>query len=81
MRRSVVSIASNIAEGYERSTKKEYINFLSIARASRAELETQIYICVRLGYFSENDALNALSLCKEIRKILTTIILKNTDNN
>ena len=45
MRRAAVSVPSNIAEGYERKSPKEFANFLSIARASRAELETQICIC------------------------------------
>lgn len=78
MRRACVSIPSNIAEGYERGTQKEYANFLTIARASRAELETQIYICIRQGYFKKEDAEKALNLCAEIKKILTTIILKTT---
>lgn len=78
MRRASVSIPSNIAEGYERSTQKEYANFLTIARASRAELETQIYICIRQGYFKREDAETALSLCTEIKRILTTILLKIT---
>lgn len=76
MRRACVSIPSNIAEGYERSTQKEYANFLTIARASRAELETQILICIRQGYFKKEDAQKALDLCNEIKKILTTILLK-----
>ncbi len=78
MRRACVSIPSNIAEGYERGTQKEYANFLTIARASRAELETQIYICIRQGYFNESAAETALNLCDEIKRILTTIILKVT---
>ena len=48
MRRSVVSIASNIAEGQARDSKKDFIRFLSIAQGSKAELETQIEICRRL---------------------------------
>ena len=48
MRRAAVSIPSNIAEGFERNTTKDYIKFLSIAKASRAEVETQLYICKRL---------------------------------
>ena len=44
MRRAVVSIPSNIAEGYTRKSTNEYLNFLSIANGSRTELETQLLI-------------------------------------
>jgi len=50
MRRCVVSIPSNIAEGFARFHKKEFKNFLSIALGSCAELETQIDIACRLKY-------------------------------
>ena len=53
MRRSAVSIASNIAEGAGRSGKKEFKQFLSISQGSVAELETQLIISERLGYCSD----------------------------
>ena len=49
MRRAVVSIPSNIAEGYTRKSTNEYLNFLSIANGSRTELETQLLICERIN--------------------------------
>jgi four helix bundle protein len=49
MRRSAVSIASNIAEGAARKTTKEFIHFLHIARGSLAELETQLIVCQNLS--------------------------------
>ena len=52
MTRAAVSIPSNIAEGAERRTKKEFINFLSIAKGSAAELRTQIYIASKVGIIS-----------------------------
>ena len=45
LKRAAVSIPSNIAEGFERNTTKDYIKFLSIAKASKAEVETQLLIC------------------------------------
>ena len=63
MRRSAISIPSNIAEGYKRKNLDEYVQFLSITDASAAELETQIIISKNLGFLSpqiENDLLNEL---------------------
>ena len=56
MRRAAVSIASNIAEGAARKTNKEFIHFLFIAQGSLSELDTQIIICIKLGYFSKEDS-------------------------
>jgi four helix bundle protein len=53
MRRSAVSIPSNIAEGSARQTKKESVQFYSIARGSLTELDTQIELCANLGFLSE----------------------------
>jgi len=76
MRRSVVSIPSNIVEGSTRNSTKEFINFLSIANGSRAELETQIEICIRLKFITQEQATQALSLTNEIGKMCTTLINK-----
>ncbi len=59
IRRSAVSIPSNIAEGQARNTKGEFIQFLGIARGSIAELDTQVIISSQLGYLS-NETTNDL---------------------
>ena len=55
MQRAAVSIPSNIAEGHARESTKEYLQHLSIAQASLAELETQLEIARQLNYISEAD--------------------------
>ena len=65
-----------LAEGAGRKTKNDFIQFLSIARGSKYELETQILICVRLNYFNEEQSGLALQLCSEIGKMLNSLIKK-----
>ena len=74
MRRAAVSIPSNIAEGNARGSKKDYVNFLSIAKGSDAELKTQCSICVRLNFVKEENIRNAMSLCDEVGRMLNTMI-------
>ena len=74
MRRAVVSIPSNIAEGHGRQTEKEYKQFLSIAKGSVSEIETQLLICVRLKYQTNQQTESVWAVCDEIRRMLTRII-------
>ena len=76
MRRSAISIPSNIAEGCERESKKEFVRFLSIANGSKSELLTQLEICKMLGYCSNIEEVE--KLCQEIGKMLNSIINKLT---
>lgn len=73
MRRAVVSIPSNIAEGQGRNSDKEFIQFLSIARGSLWELETQIEICLRIGYIDQSLAIDTNNLIAEISKMLNAL--------
>lgn len=73
MRRAVVSIPSNIAEGQGRNSDKEFIQFLSIARGSLWELETQIEICVRIGYIDQSLTTNIYNLIAEISKMINAL--------
>ncbi len=74
IRRSAISIPSNIAEGRKRSSKKDYLRFLSIAYGSCAELETQLEISSRLIYVTEENFKKVSSLLTEIIKMLNKMI-------
>jgi len=70
LRRAAVSVASNIAEGYGRSTRGEYVLFLGHARGSISEVETQIVIAKALEFGSKEDLRNAESLCNQVGRML-----------
>lgn len=73
MRRSAISIPSNIAEGQARNSSKEFMKFLSIAKGSAAELETQLLLAVRIGYFNESDIQPTIDLIAEVTKIINAL--------
>ena len=70
LRRAAVSVPSNIAEGHTRASTKEYLNHISIAQASLAEVETQIEIAVRLGYLPAGDSLPVLDVPAQLGRQL-----------
>ena len=74
MKRAAVSIPSNIAEGQERNTTKDFINHLYIAKGSKGELDTQLLVCVRLQYLIQAQISTAQSLLVEIGKMLNALI-------
>lgn len=76
MRRAVISIPSNIAEGQGRNSTKEFIKFLAIARGSQCELETQLQLCIRFKYLTTEEVEKAFLLCEEISKMLNSLIKK-----
>lgn len=74
LQRSALSIPSNIAEGYGRSHRGDYLHHLSMANGSLCELETQLIIAGRLKYITQADARTAWSLCQETGKMLSAIM-------
>ena len=70
MARSCISIPSNIAEGSERESDKEFRRFLAIAKGSAGELRTQLYIGLRAGIFSEDQARPLIAEVKEISAMI-----------
>jgi four helix bundle protein len=76
MRRSAVSIPSNIAEGYGRNSTGDYKRFLQIAVGSLFELQTQIEIAFQLNYVNEDKYKSVFMICTEIDKMLYSLIQK-----
>jgi four helix bundle protein len=76
IRRSAVSIPSNIAEGYGRNSTGDYTRFLQIALGSLFEIQTQIEIAFNLNYISENDFQTLFDLSREIERMLSSLIYK-----
>jgi four helix bundle protein len=70
LRRAVVSVPSNIAEGQGRSTTREFLHFLSIAYGSLLEVETQIIIAQRLGYLDTHQKADLLAATGEVGRIV-----------
>ena len=81
LRRAVVSIPSNIAEGHGRGTDKEFIKFLWIARGSLLEVETQLIICNRLALIKVEESKFAQSLIVEVGKMLNALITYRTNKS
>ena len=72
--RAAVSISSNIAEGFERSSKKDFINFLSIARGSASEVRSQLYVALDLGYITQDQFSALQQRCKDILRLISALV-------
>ncbi|MDR0681850.1 MAG: four helix bundle protein [Dysgonamonadaceae bacterium] len=74
IRRASVSVPSNISEGFERQTNKEFIQFLYIAKGSCAEVRTQTYLAKEFGYLNQDDYKVLMEYCKFLSSKIQSFI-------
>jgi four helix bundle protein len=71
IRRAAISIPSNIAEGFEREGNKEFIQFLTIAKGSTAEVQTQLRIAFEVGYITDSEFKQLDDICIEVISLIS----------
>ena len=76
IRRAATSIPANIAEGYGRGSRKEYLQFLIVAQGSLKELETHFIVAQKLNYLTDAQLSRVLSQSDEVGKMLGSLIRK-----
>lgn len=74
IKRAGLSISSNIAEGFERSSYRQFDYFLKIARVSPGEVRSQIYIGIKTGATEKEKGLKWVNECKEVSSMLHSLI-------
>lgn len=74
IRRASVSVMSNVAEGYARSSDKEFARFLNIALGSTAEVQSQLYVALDLAYITNNEFDRLYNLSSKTAKLITGFI-------
>lgn len=74
LRRAAVSVPSNIAEGYGRGARAEYVRFCRIARGSLFEIETQLFIASELGYLDHGEYESIKSQLQESGRVLAGLL-------
>ncbi|MBU2398510.1 MAG: four helix bundle protein [Alphaproteobacteria bacterium] len=73
MQRAAASVPANIAEGYQRGSRKDYARFVSIARGSLAETETFLLLAARVGHLSPEAIQPPLAMADELSRMLTRL--------
>lgn len=81
MRRAALSIPSNIAEGYARKHRGEYVHHVSYAFGSLCELETQLIVCGRQKYITKDQALKAWDYLQRTGKMLNKLLASLSKNS
>ena len=79
--RSSLSISSNVAEGFERQGKKEFINFLNYAKGSTGELRSQVYIGMKIGYVPTDKGKAWINETNQISSMLYGLMKSIRDKN
>lgn len=79
MRRCAISITSNLAEGYSRTSTNEFIHYLHISAGSLYELQTQMEIALNLNYLKKNDFNVFYEKTREIERMLSSLVRKLND--
>ncbi|PIR13965.1 four helix bundle protein [Candidatus Falkowbacteria bacterium CG11_big_fil_rev_8_21_14_0_20_39_10] len=74
IKRAVISIMNNIAEGFERRTNKEFKYFLYIAKGSCGEVRSMLYIALKLNYINQNEFIKLHQLTMEVSRLLSGFI-------
>ena len=80
IQRASISIPSNIAEGYERNSNKDFIRFLLIAKGSLSELRTQLEIAYEIGYIKKDKFESLDENCKKLGAMMTNLIKARRKN-
>lgn len=84
IQRAAISISNNIAEGFDRGSKKEFVRFLYISVASGSEVKSMLYLAPKLSLLSEEKSSELIKDCEEVCRIInglkkSAIVLYNTD--
>lgn len=81
IRRAAISVTSNIAEGYARRTRRDFARFLTMSAASNAEVQSQLYLALDLGYIAQDVFEDTMALSRRIAGALYNLIayLRSTD--
>lgn len=81
IRRSAISIPSNIAEGFGRESKQDFLRYLNISIGSLFEFQTQLEIAKNINYLNENEFNNIFEDSREIERMLVSFIKKLKERN